>query len=335
MRSLALTLLWLLLVTTLSNADISSPDVKILGVNDTSKVAVLSGHPGISGSPGEKGDTGTPGEKGQLGDPGELGKVGPSGQKGDQGPKGEPGNQGPLGTKGDTGRGIEGEKGDEGTPCSTDSYAARNCKELRDHGEVFSDWYTIYPVGRTPMTVLCDMHTDGGGWIVFQRRWDGSVDFFRDWKSYKTGFGSLMTEFWLGNDNLHILTSSGTWELRIDLQDFNNTKEFAKYSSFKVLGESEKYKLLLGNFIAGNAGDAMANHRDKLFTTHDQDNDGNKNNCAAGLNGAWWYDSCYKANLNGVYKLPTESNSFHGINWDGGQGMKYYFKYTEMKMRPV
>ncbi|CAH2316467.1 Hypothetical predicted protein [Pelobates cultripes] len=92
---------------------------------------------------------------------------------------------------------------------------------------------------------------------VFQRRWDGSVDFFRDWKSYKNGFGSRLNEFWLGNDNIHMLTSAGKWELRVDMQDFENTKHFAKYDSFQVLGESEKYKLLLGAFKEGNAGKTL------------------------------------------------------------------------------
>lgn len=33
---------------------------------------------------------------------------------------------------------------------------------------------------------------------VFQRREDGSVNFFRGWEAYRDGFGKLTGEHWLG-----------------------------------------------------------------------------------------------------------------------------------------
>lgn len=42
----------------------------------------------------------------------------------------------------------------------------------------------------------CDMITDGGGWIVIQRRVaGGSVNFYRNWTEYENGFGDLDNEF--------------------------------------------------------------------------------------------------------------------------------------------
>ena len=41
----------------------------------------------------------------------------------------------------------------------------------------------------------CDAVTDGGGWMVVQRRKDGSVDFTKTWVEYEEGFGDLDGEF--------------------------------------------------------------------------------------------------------------------------------------------
>lgn len=49
------------------------------------------------------------------------------------------------------------------------------------------------------------------GWTVIQRRINGTVDFYRGWNDYKNGFGDLLTEFWLGNEKIHQLTSQGQY----------------------------------------------------------------------------------------------------------------------------
>ena len=120
--------------------------------------------------------------------------------------------------------------------------------------------YTINPDGGKPIRVLCDMTTDGGGWTVFQRRLDGSVDFFRDWKSYKEGFGSLSGEFWLGNDNLHRLTAADDVMLGVELEDFDGSIKYAEYTTFKIADEVDKYRLLVEGY-KGTAGDSMKPHK--------------------------------------------------------------------------
>ncbi|XP_040261512.1 ficolin-2-like [Bufo bufo] len=213
--------------------------------------------------------------------------------------------------------------------------AAQDCKSLLEKGFIFSDWYIIFLDGNQLQKVLCDMHTDGGGWAVIQRRYDGSVDFQRDWESYKMGLGSRQSEFWLGNDIIHKMTSSGMWELRIDLQDFDGKSYYAKYSSFEIKGEAEKYKLSLGEFIGGNAGDSLSSQNGMMFSNVDQDNDADSRSCVDLYKGAWWYSECHRTNLNGQYRPWKDETFTVGMNWKKGKGNKNSFKSSEMKIRPV
>ena len=95
---------------------------------------------------------------------------------------------------------------------------------------------------------------------MFQRRLNGSVDFYLDWAAYKNGFGNLNGEFWLGNDNLHRLTAADNVTLRVDLEDFDGKIRYAEYTTFKVADEGDKYRLLIGGYN-GTAGDSMAYQR--------------------------------------------------------------------------
>ncbi|XP_011904080.1 PREDICTED: ficolin-2 isoform X2 [Cercocebus atys] len=231
--------------------------------------------------------------------------------------------------------GLPGAPGPKGEAGTNGKRGPRTCKDLLDRGHFLSGWYTIYLPDCRPLTVLCDMDTDGGGWTVFQRRVDGSVDFYRDWAAYKRGFGSRLGEFWLGNDNIHALTAQGTSELRVDLVDFEDNHQFAKYRSFKVADEKEKYNLVLGAFVEGSAGDSLTSHNNHSFSTKDQDNDLNTGNCAVIYQGAWWYRTCHVSNLNGRYLRGAHDSFANGINWKSGKGYNYSYKVSEMKVRPA
>ena len=108
--------------------------------------------------------------------------------------------------------------------------------------------YTIKPDNLSAFDVFCDQTTAGGGWIVFQKRFDGSVNFFLNWNQYRDGFGDLSGEFWLGNDKIHRLTANNNNTLRVDLEDFEGNTTYAEYSMFGVMSENDKYKLILGTY---------------------------------------------------------------------------------------
>ena len=124
----------------------------------------------------------------------------------------------------------------------------KNCAEVYKSGKKFSGVYKINPDGLGEFEVFCDQKSAGGGWTVFQKRRDGSVDFFRAWDDYERGFGNLNGEFWLGLDKIHRLTVSGGYKLRVDLEDHQGKTAFAEYSSFAVTSERAKYQLSLGSY---------------------------------------------------------------------------------------
>ena len=207
-----------------------------------------------------------------------------------------------------------------------------DCKDALTQGQTTSGVYTIQPDNQPPFQVYCDMTTDGGGWTVFQRRMDGSVDFYRNWTDYQQGFGNLSGEFWLGLDKIHRLTSTAT-ELRVDMRDFEGNSAYAQYTSFSVGDSASKYILTVSGY-SGTAGDSLAEQNGQKFTTRDQDNDAHSgDNCAQIYKGAWWYHRCHYSNLNGLYHGGLHSSFADGVNWEAWRGYYYSLKFTEMKVR--
>ncbi|TKC34589.1 hypothetical protein EI555_004033, partial [Monodon monoceros] len=207
----------------------------------------------------------------------------------------------------------------------------RDCGEEMQNGVSTSRTTTIFLNGNRerPLNVFCDMKTDGGGWLVFQRRMDGKTDFWRDWEDYARGFGNISKEFWLGNEALHSLTKAGDYSLRVDLRD-GDEAVFAQYDSFQVDSANEYYRLHLEGYH-GTAGDSMSYHSGSVFSARDRDPNNLLISCAVSYRGAWWYKNCHYANLNGLYGSTVDHQ---GVSWYYWKGFDFSVPFTEMKLRP-
>ncbi|XP_032107316.1 tenascin isoform X5 [Sapajus apella] len=207
----------------------------------------------------------------------------------------------------------------------------RDCSQAMLNGDTTSGLYTIYLNGdkAQALEVFCDMTSDGGGWIVFLRRKNGRENFYQNWKAYAAGFGDRREEFWLGLDNLNKITAQGQYELRVDLRD-NGETAFAVYDKFSVGDAKTRYKLKVEGY-SGTAGDSMAYHNGRSFSTFDKDTDSAITNCALSYKGAFWYRNCHRVNLMGRY---GDNNHSQGVNWFHWKGHEHSIQFAEMKLRP-
>ncbi|XP_033986258.1 microfibril-associated glycoprotein 4-like [Trematomus bernacchii] len=212
-----------------------------------------------------------------------------------------------------------------------------DCNEIYCHDSTsLSGVYTIFPGDpTTPLQVFCDMNTDRGGWTVFLQRMDGTENFYRPWSHYKAGFGNMAGEYWLGLENILLLTVRKENELRVDMEDWEGGKADAKYSSFSIDSEVDGYQLHLGKFTGGNAGDSLTNHNNMKFSTFDRDQDTWSSNCALTYLGAFWNTNCHYANPTGLYAPPGLVAGNQGVFWNSWKGANYGMKTLAMKIRSV
>ncbi|NXI61719.1 FIBG protein, partial [Anseranas semipalmata] len=239
----------------------------------------------------------------------------------------------------------------------------RDCQDIANKGARKSGLYFIKPQNaKQSFLVYCEIDSYGNGWTVLQRRLDGSEDFKRNWVQYKEGFGHLSpddtTEFWLGNEKIHLITTQSTlpYTLRIELEDWTGKKGTADYAVFKVGTEQDKYRLTYAYFIGGEAGDAFDGfdfgddpsdksytfHNGMRFSTYDNDNDNFEGNCAEQDGSGWWMNRCHAGHLNGKYYIdgvytPKDADPAgydNGIIWATWRDRWYSMKKTAMKIIP-
>eukprot|EP00112_Aurelia_sp_Birch-Aquarium-sp1_P018727 Seg451.5 transcript_id=Seg451.5/GoldUCD/mRNA.D3Y31 product=Ryncolin-3 protein_id=Seg451.5/GoldUCD/D3Y31 len=201
-----------------------------------------------------------------------------------------------------------------------------SCAAGLNRDRKISNLYRITNKTVNPFLAHCFLHPyNGRGFLLIQRRIDGSTDFYRGWEDYKHGFGNLEGNFWIGLEKLHQLAGPGKGALlRIDMKHASSDKKFrASYEVFEVANEADNYRLRTGKYH-GNSENRLAQNNGRQFSTFDRDNDAtSRYNCAKMKKGAWWYASCEPTNLNGLYPSKGEVGGKYMTWFDiGGTGQK-------------
>ncbi|XP_037335793.2 fibrinogen alpha chain-like [Pungitius pungitius] len=220
-------------------------------------------------------------------------------------------------------------------------HVGKDCVNAQQHhlkGEA-NGLFKIKPSGADGgvVEVYCRQEGLMGGWLLVQQRESGALDFNRSWAEYRVGFGSVDAagrgEFWIGNRNLHLLTSGGETLLKVELEDWEGGAATADYTA-AVGPEGEGFPLSVSGYL-GDAGDGLTpTHAGTKFSTFDRDNDAWGGSCAEVNGGGWWYNSCQSANLNGAYHHPPHRGE-GGVVWATYKPADYSLKAVRMFIRPA
>ncbi|TRY70175.1 hypothetical protein TCAL_12749, partial [Tigriopus californicus] len=125
--------------------------------------------------------------------------------------------------------------------------------DIRDCGDVLTVVGSVmyqtgiheFPIGPPESNRTIRMDCDEDGWSVIQSRGQfGNREnyFARPWLAFVNGFGVPGMEFWLGLENMHLITNSKNYSLKITLEDTDGIVDHAIYTEFKI---SEKVHLRL------------------------------------------------------------------------------------------
>ena len=169
------------------------------------------------------------------------------------------------------------------------------------------------------MQVYCTLD----GWIrVINRINFEGVSFNQPYAKYKSGFGTLTGNYWLGLENLRNLIASKTYHVRIELES-----SFIEYDSFYIDTESNGYQLKVGSKIKWDLYDAFPGYHNGLkFSTYDKIQ-GSRSDCPTSYKSGWWYNNvCYYVHL-------LTFNSGSG-QWYDGSSLSKFYQNAKMFLRP-
>ena len=195
--------------------------------------------------------------------------------------------------------------------------------------------------------VACDQDTDGGGWMIYQRRhWPNGthVKFDNAWHAYKVGFGELgdnLSDMWMGNENAFLMLQAYAryrhqCELRIEMLRENGESMLATMQNFQLKPEVHHYEWNWNSnsevTTDATMTRALQHHRQKVFWTIGYTSSTRCRQFASG----WWYIGrrCAELAINGPWYNTVDSLSKVSIYLLRGPFFNP-FHFSWMQFRPV
>ena len=193
----------------------------------------------------------------------------------------------------------------------------RDCLDLYNVGVTTTGVYEVQWAGRMTKRVRCNMDLEGGGWTVFHRRFlPFTQDFAKEWSDFKTGFGDVSDQFWLGNDFLHEMTTTATSQKHYVMvygKKEDGTEAISKYGSFYIENDENFYRMNFNNTLLSGIhslkdNSKIDNRKDNngmAFSTKDKDNDLIEDKSCVNYyeTGAFWLNKCSNIYTSSTVKL--------------------------------
>lgn len=165
-------------------------------------------------------------------------------------------------------------------------------KRKVDHNLCPSSGHSTGHMKTLQIPLPCKTDTTDHVWTIVSRRKTFLESFNRTWAEYADGFGDNATDFYIGLNLLHLITSKEPHEMRIEM-NVDNESKWARYSHFVIGNETEAFELKSLGEYSGDAGDGLRRNLRQKFSTYDRDNDQFVDgSCAKDEGGGWWFTDC-------------------------------------------
>ena len=208
----------------------------------------------------------------------------------------------------------------------------RNCYEIYKRDNVLEDGvYEIYVSSEQKIQVFCEMKK--GGWTRIMNRVDQSKYFNKYWHDYKTGFGKIESNYWMGIENMRSIIGAQQMWLRIEMSGTGGEDYFLIYDYFSIGSERRAYSLELGKNVDGNTFDSFTDQNLASFSTFDTNNKivETRDLCPKTYYGGWWYTSsstvCYSMCL-------TCASDIYGISVSQDNTKNIFAQNIKMMISP-